>query len=68
MTTRAKCSECGSFFSPRRLALGYRTCLECGEQSIQVVNEQRKKQCAPAYNKGAYQFITDMQMVRDLGR
>jgi hypothetical protein len=64
----AKCIDCGSFFSPRRHALGYSTCLECGEENIRAVNEQRKKQCAPAYNKGAYMFITDMQMVRDLGR
>ena len=24
------CVECGEFYSPRRLALGYRTCLDCG--------------------------------------
>jgi len=65
---KPKCVECESTFAPQRFALGYRTCLECGEKTIRAVNEQLKKQCAPAYNKGAYMFITDMQMVRDLGR
>lgn len=64
----AKCIECGDFFSPRRQALGYKTCLDCGEISVQSRIENMRKQCAPAYNKGAYQYITDMQMVRDLGR
>lgn len=64
----AKCADCGNFFSPRRKALGYSTCLECGEETIRPINERLKRQSAPAYNKGPYQFITDMQMVRDLGR
>lgn len=66
--THAKCIECGNFFSPRRQALGYKTCLECGQEAVQPLIERMKKQCAPAYNKGSYQYITDMQMVRDLGR
>ncbi len=64
----AKCVECGSAYSAKRHTLGYNTCLECGEQTIKAANERLKKQCAPAYNKGAYMFITDMQMVKDLGR
>ena len=24
------CDECGEHYSPRRFALGYRTCLDCG--------------------------------------
>jgi predicted nucleic acid-binding Zn-ribbon protein len=66
--SRAKCIDCGGFFSSRRYDLGYKTCLECGEENIRAINEQLKNQCAPAYNKGAYMFITDMQMVKDLGR
>lgn len=66
--TYAKCVECGSNYSLKRRDLGYKTCLECGEHTIRTANERLKKQCAPAYNKGAYMFITDMQMVKDLGR
>lgn len=64
----AKCIDCGDFFSPRRQALGYKTCLACGEVNIRPQIENMRKQCAPAYNKGTYQYITDMQMVKDLGR
>lgn len=66
--TQAKCIDCGSFYSPRRKALGYSQCLECGEGTARKVSAKMMKQCAPAYNKGSYQYITDMQMVRDLGR
>lgn len=66
--TPPRCSDCGSFYSPKRKALGYALCLECGQAAVQPVLERMKKQCAPAYNKGSYQFITDMQMVKDLGR
>lgn len=64
----AKCVDCGNFYSHKRRELGYKTCLECGEANIKPVIDNMRKQCAPAYNKGAYQYITDMQMVKDLGR
>jgi len=32
--------------------------LVCGEAAASDLAERRKKQCAPAYNKGAYQYIT----------
>ena len=66
--THATCSDCGASYSLRRQALGYALCLECGEEMACQASERMKKRCAPAYNKGAYQFITDMQMVKDLGR
>jgi len=40
------------------LSLGYVTCLVCGEAAANKLAEIRKKQSAPAYNKGAYQYIT----------
>lgn len=66
--TKPKCSDCGSTYSQRRRELGYSLCLECGEQAANQASERLRRQCAPAYNKGAYQLITDMQMVRDIGR
>lgn len=62
------CSECGENFSHKRARLGYRTCLECGGRAAQKRKESLKERTAPAYNKGPYQFITDSQMVKDLGR
>ena len=29
---KPECVECGEQYNPRRLALGYHTCLECGDR------------------------------------
>ena len=39
----------------------------CGEEAAQRLAEQRKKQIAPAYNKGAYQVINPDNIV-DIGK
>ncbi len=41
-----------------RARLGYTTCTDCGERVAADLAERRKKQIAPTYNKGAYQYIT----------
>jgi predicted nucleic acid-binding Zn-ribbon protein len=64
----AICVECGKQFSDKRKALHYDTCLECGEELAQMEAHKRKLRIAPAFNKGAYQFITSIKMVKDLGR
>jgi len=51
------CTTCGGHVAPTRAHLGYKYCMECGETKAQ---EARASWCvAPAYNKGAYQLITD---------
>lgn len=62
------CIDCGVSFSPKRRALGYRTCLDCG--SVRAATETaRKARCtAPAYNKGAYQYVATTQVARGVGR
>ena len=50
-----------------RARLGYTTCIDCGEKVASDLAERRKKQIAPAYNKGAYQVITKNN-VKDIGR
>jgi hypothetical protein len=50
-----------------RARLGYTTCIECGEVAAQLLAEKRKKQVAPAYNKGAYQYIT-LKDTKTIGR
>jgi hypothetical protein len=47
--------------------LGYRTCLACGDEVAQRLAEVRKKQVAPTYNKGAYQYIT-LEDTKTIGR
>ena len=65
---RAVCIECGESFNPRRLELGYRTCLECGDHRA-TLEKQRKAKCtAPAYNKGAYQYVGTVQAAKGVGR
>ena len=36
-----ECIECGEDYNPRRLALGYRTCLDCGDRSARVTIRSR---------------------------
>ena len=63
-----KCSSCKEVsISRERYALGYTTCLECGEEFAQRLATSRKKQVAPAYNKGAYQYITSSDL-KTIGR
>ena len=51
------CTLCDEPISQGRRSLGYVTCLGCGEAAANELTEQRKKQIAPVYNKGAYQVI-----------
>ena len=61
------CSMCRTKIPTERNRLGYSTCLECGELAAQKLADQRKKQVAPAYNKGAYQYIT-LNDTKTIGR
>ena len=65
---KPECIECGDTFNPRRFALGYYTCLECGdaEASRQILHKARCT--APAYNKGGYMYITSKSMAKDAGK
>ena len=62
------CIVCQAEYSPKHLELGYRTCLECG--GAQALKEKKRKaRCtAPAYNKGAYQYVGSTTMARGVGR
>ena len=64
----AICVKCSEPFNPKRLELGYHTCLECGGKAA-IKEKARKAKCsAPAYNKGAYQYVGTVQAAKDLGR
>lgn len=57
------CQKCGEEFSLSRAKLGYKTCLECGEEEAQRETKRKSKCVAPAYNKGAYQYVTSKSCV-----
>lgn len=62
-----ECNICGDFVSPARAKLVGKLCLSCGEEQAQQLAKARKRQIAPAYNKGAYQYITENDLL-DIGR
>ena len=43
-TKYANCITCGEKYNYRRKALGYSTCLECGEQSAGRIIRQRTRE------------------------
>ena len=46
--------DCGEAINPRRAALGYTTCLDCGDKAAREI----RFTVMPAYSKGAYQVIS----------
>ena len=65
---KTECIECGDDFPAKRYELGYRTCLECGDKYASVEKVRKSKCFAPAYNKGAYMYVSSKRMAKDLGR
>lgn len=53
--------ECGEEVDARRIALGYQTCLRCGD----VEAKKRKFTIAPI-NKSNYMMITDLTQLKQL--
>ncbi len=64
----AECIECGDDYNPKRLALGYLTCLECGDKEAAKQTLRKSRCTAPAYNKGAYMYVTSSNMAKQVGR
>ncbi len=50
------CIHCGDDIDPRRVAIGYRLCLWCGEEA--ATTERKGWTVVQEYTKGNYQFIT----------
>lgn len=64
----AECIECGDDFPVKRYELGYHTCLDCGDKHARSEAQRKSKCFAPAYNKGAYMYVSSKSMARDVGR
>jgi len=50
------CTQCADEIDPRRYALGYHTCLFCGEEAAQIA---RATWCVAPMHKSNYMLITD---------
>jgi len=50
------CTECGDDIDPRRVSLGYRLCLWCGEEA--ATSERKGWTVVQEYGKGGYMFVT----------
>jgi len=63
-----ECIKCGDEYNPKRKQLGYHTCLECGGIDAKVEMARKAKCTAPAFNKGAYQYVGNRQAALGIGR
>jgi len=50
------CIECDVVFDPRRQAMGYDTCLTCGDQAAAA---ERKGWCVAPMHKSNYTLVTN---------
>lgn len=57
----ATCTKCDATYPDRRAALGYRTCLSCGETQARAV-----KRCVAPLNKSNYVLISNVQDLKGL--
>jgi transcription initiation factor TFIIIB Brf1 subunit/transcription initiation factor TFIIB len=64
----AECIECGEEYSDKRVELGYKVCLKCGDVIADVQATFKAKQIAPHYNKGGYQYLTPGMDLMSLNR
>ena len=62
------CNICMIEYNPQRRLIGYRTCLDCGSTLALKEARRRAKCSAPAYNKGAYQYVGSVQSAKSVGR
>lgn len=64
----AICCKCGEEYNPKRRLLGYNTCLDCGDVAAEKEAVRRSKCVAPAFNKGAYQYVGSKEAAKWVGR
>jgi len=55
------CAACAEIVSPHRYALGYDTCLPCGE-----IYARKRKHCIVPLNKSTYMVVTDRDTLKQL--
>jgi hypothetical protein len=55
--------ECGEEIHPKRLALGYNVCLQCGDK---LALQERKQWCIAPMHKSNYTLVTDRRDLHGL--
>jgi|TARA_R110001583_G_scaffold121954_2_gene273146 peptide methionine sulfoxide reductase MsrB len=60
------CRFCGEEYNKKRFDLGYLSCLDCGQIHAEKEKNFKSKCTAPAFNKGAYQYITSIACVKGI--
>ena len=63
-----QCFDCGEEFNPKRKELGYEHCLKCGDNYAKAETVRKSKCVAPAFNKGAYQYVGSVEDAKFIGR
>ena len=63
-----QCFDCGEQFNPKRQQLGYEHCLVCGDKYAKKETIRKSKCVAPAFNKGAYQYVGSVEDAKFIGR
>ena len=64
----AYCKDCGQNYPHARRALGYTTCLGCGQAHAMREVRRRSKCVAPAYNKGNLTYVSSRKMAKWIGK
>lgn len=62
--TMAECIECGEEYNPKRLALGYSTCLDCGDIHARKVYTARTKASLQAMTPNAASGEVDESLIK----
>ncbi len=62
------CINCSNEFPLKRKKLGYNTCIDCGDKIAHKEAIRKSKCTAPLFNKGAYQYIGNIEVVKYIGR
>jgi hypothetical protein len=57
------CRMCGDGVNPKRWALGYKFCLDCGDS---LALEKTASYCVAPLNKSNYYYIHDPQTLKEL--
>ncbi len=60
----AECIECGEEYNPKRLALGYSTCLDCGDMHARKVYTARTKASLHAMTPNAASGGVDESLLK----
>lgn len=57
------CPRCGDEINPRRVALGYRVCILCGEDEARA---ERRSWCIAPLHKSNYMLLTDREDLKGI--